>query len=105
MAPNVAIEMLSNLKSLLDNATLQISSIQPIALDEENGLKFVSARVQAAGPYDKVIGFLQAVRAQSPRLLVGALDLTADPTQTSNSKANNYVIQVEIVHAVVAKRQ
>jgi hypothetical protein len=101
----VSADLQKNLKTLLDQASLQISSIQPTAVNEEDGIRFVSVRAQASGSYDKILQFLQSTHRSSPSLLLGSLDLMPDPTQQStggDAAAPRYVVQFEAVRLMAA---
>jgi hypothetical protein len=104
-ADSAVSDLQSSVKTLLDSATLQISSIQPVAIDEENGLRFISVRAQASGSYQKVLSFLQAARRSAPIVLIVALDLMPDPAQqsgTGETASASYLLQFEAVRLMAA---
>jgi hypothetical protein len=84
-----AADLQSRVKALLDSAAVQISSIQPAEIEEEEGgVNLVSVRAQAGGSYEKVLGFLQAARNSTPTLLIRSFDLAPDlPQQTDAAGA------------------
>jgi hypothetical protein len=98
-------ELQKNVKALLDAATMQISSIQPVAVSEEDGIRFVSVRAQASGTYDTALAFLQSAYRATPPVLIGAVDLMPDPTQQSTSGdtgAVRYLLQFEAIRLMAA---
>jgi hypothetical protein len=102
----VAIDLQKSVKTMLDSATMQISSIQPLSVSEEDGIRFVSIRAQASGSYDKVLEFLQSTQRSDPLVLIGALDLMPDPAQQSSDGDTaevRYIVQFEAVRLTAAK--
>ena len=102
---SAAAELQSSVKGLLDSATMQISSIQPLGVNEENGIRFISVRAQASGSYSKILEFLQAAHSATPAVLIGALDLMPDPTQPSaagDASGVRYLLQFEAVRLMAA---
>ena len=104
--PEVAsADLQRSLKTLLDQAAMQISSIQPSAVNEEDGIRSVSVRAQASGTYDKVLEFLQSTHGTDQSILIGALDLMPDPTQQiepGDAAMVRYVVQFEAVRLMAA---
>jgi hypothetical protein len=98
-------DLQSDVKALLDSAAMQIASIQPVAIDKENGISLISVRAQASGPYPKVLSFLQAAHSSTPIILIVALDLMPDPAQQSSAvdtASVSYVVQFEAVRLMAA---
>jgi hypothetical protein len=99
-------DLQGRVKALLDSAAVQISSIQPAEIEEEEGgVNIVSVRAQASGSYEKVLGFLQAARNSTPTLLIRAFDLAPDsPPQSDAAGAGpvNYLMQFEAVRLMAA---
>jgi hypothetical protein len=98
---SAAADLQSRVKALLDSAAVQISSIQPAEIEEEeDGVNLVSVRAQASGSYEKVLGFLQAARNSTPTLLIRAFDLAPDSAQQSDTAGTgpvSYLMQFEAV--------
>lgn len=103
---DLAARLQSNLKSLLDEASLQISSIQAAPIRKENGLRFISLRAQANGSYDRIVGFLRSLEGAPPNL-IDTLDLVPDPAEQAGagiSAGPNFIAQLEVVHLITADK-
>jgi hypothetical protein len=103
---SAAADLQGRVKALLDSAAVQISSIQPAEItEEEGGVNLVSVRAQASGSYEKVLGFLQAAHDSTPTLLIRSFDLAPDSPQQSSAAGTepvSYLMQFEAVRLMAA---
>lgn len=103
--PDLATRLQSNLKVLLDAASLQISSIQATPVRDENGVRFISLRAQANGSYEGIVGFLHSLEGASPPTLIDTLDLAPDPAEQDGATPGlNCIAQLEVIHLIAVDR-
>jgi hypothetical protein len=107
----VASAMQTSIKAMLDAASVQIASIQPVSATDEGNVRFFGMTVQISGTYPEIIEVLQVSRKSAPSLLISAVDLMPSLQPDQSGKATSaalnqatYSAQIEFVAPkVIAK--